>query len=96
MDCIMKKILFTLFSFLFFISSANSETLKFAQVSDVHYPKIGIAGYDGRNFDFAIKNYNKAIDMINNSDIEYVFFTGDIVDKSFKEVFDDFFVQPIN
>ena len=29
--------------------------------------------------------------MINASDVEYVFFTGDIVDKSFKEVFDDFF-----
>ena len=87
----MKKILFILFALLLFNPCALSKTLKFAQVSDVHYPKIGIAGYEGRNFDFAIKNYNKAIDMINNSDIDYVFFTGDIVDKSFKEVFDDFF-----
>ena len=78
-------------SLIFFNSCVNAETFKFAQVTDVHYPKTGVAGYEGRSFDFAIKNYNKAIDMINNSDIEYVFFTGDIVDKSFKEVFDDFF-----
>ena len=87
----MKKILFTLLTLLFFYSYVNAETFKFAQVTDVHYPKTGIAGYEGRRFDFAIKNYNKAIDMINDSDVEYVFFTGDIVDKSFKEVFDDFF-----
>ena len=87
----MKKTLFTLFTLLFFNSYVNAETFKFVQVTDVHYPKTGIAGYEGRSFDFAIKNYNKAIDMINASDVEYVFFTGDIVDKSFKEVFDDFF-----
>ena len=87
----MKKILFTLLALLFFNSYVNAETFKFAQVTDVHYPKTGIAGYEGRRFDFAIKNYNKAIDMINDSDVEYVFFTGDIVDKSFKKVFDDFF-----
>ena len=87
----MRKILFTLLALLFFNSYVNAKTLKFAHVTDVHYPKTGIAGYEGRRFDFAIKNYNKTIDMINNSEIEYVFFTGDIVDKSFKEVFDDFF-----
>ena len=87
----MKKFLFSLLALILFNSYANAEILKFAQVTDVHFPKIGIAGYEGRNFDFAIKNYNKAIDMINASDVEYVFFTGDIVDKSFKEVFDDFF-----
>ena len=87
----MKKFLFTLLVLLFFTPCVNAEILKFAQVSDVHYPKIGGPAYEGRNFDFAIKNYNKAIDMINNSDVDYVFFTGDIVDKSFEEVFDDFF-----
>ena len=87
----MKKILFTLLALLFFNSYVNAEMLKFAQVTDVHYPKTGIAGYEGRRFDFAIKNYNKAINMINDSNVEYVFFTGDIVDKSFKEVFDNFF-----
>ena len=87
----MKKILFTLLTLTLFNSCVNAETFKFAQVTDVHYPKTGITGYEGRSFDFAIKNYNKAIDMINNSDVEYVFFTGDVVDKSFKEVFDDFF-----
>ena len=87
----MKKILFTLAALLLFNPFVNSETLKFAQVTDVHYPKTGIMGYEGRSLDFAVKNYNKAIDMINNSDIEYVFFTGDIVDKSFEEVFNDFF-----
>ena len=87
----MKKIIFTLLALILFNSYANAETFRFAQVTDVHYPKTGITGYEDRNFDFAIKNYNKAIDMINKSDVEYVFFTGDIVDKSFKEVFDDFF-----
>ena len=86
----MKKILFTLVALLFFNPYANSETLKFAQVTDVHFPKKGIMGYEGRSLNFAEKNYNKAIDIINNSDVEYVFFTGDVVDKSFKEVFDDF------
>ena len=87
----MKKIIFTLLALIVFNSCANAEIFKFAQVTDVHYPKTGIAGYEGRSFDFAIKNYNKAIDIINNSDVEYVFFTGDVVDKSFKEVFDEFF-----
>lgn len=87
----MKKILFTLLALILFNSFVKAETFKFAQVTDVHYPKTGIAGYEGRRFDFAIDNYNKALDMINNSDVEYVFFTGDVVDKSFKEVFDDFF-----
>ena len=87
----MKKSLFTLLALILFNLYANAETLKFAQISDIHYPKTGTAGYQGRNFDFAIENYNKAIDMINDSDVEYVFFTGDIVDKSFKKVFDDFF-----
>jgi hypothetical protein len=89
----MKKILFSLFALILFNSCVNAKTFKFAQVTDVHYPKTGIAGYEGRSFDFAIKNYNKAIDMINDSDVEYVFFTGDIVDKSFKEVFDDLFTN---
>ena len=80
----MKKILFSLFTLILFNSCVSAETFKFAQVTDVHYPKTGITGYEGRSFDFAIKNYNKAIDMINDSDVEYVFFTGDIVDKSFK------------
>ena len=87
----MKKILFTLLALILFNSCVNAEILKFAQVTDVHYPKTGIAGYEGRNFDFAIKNYNKAINMLNNSDVEFVFYTGDVVDKSFKEVFDNFF-----
>jgi hypothetical protein len=87
----MKKILFSLLALILFNSFVKAETFKFAQVTDVHYPKTGIAGYEGRNFDFAIKNYNKAIDLINDSDVEYVFFTGDVVDKSFKDVFDNFF-----
>ena len=53
----MKKILFSLFTLIFLNSYANAEILKFVQVSDVHYPKIGITGYEGRRFDFAIKNY---------------------------------------
>ena len=87
----MRKILFTLLALTLFNSCVNAEILKFAQVTDVHYPKTGSASYNGRNFDFAIKNYNKAIDLINDSDVEYVFFTGDVVDKSFKDVFDNFF-----
>ncbi len=87
----MKKVLFILLTLLFFLPCASAETLKFVQVSDVHYPKIGGSAYEGRNFDFAIKNYNKAIDMINSSDADYVFFTGDIVDKSLEDVFDNFF-----
>ena len=87
----MKKFLFSLLALILFNSYANAEILKFAQVTDIHYLKIGIAGYEGRNFDFAIKNYNKAIDLIHDSDVEYVFFTGDVVDKSFKDVFDNFF-----
>ena len=54
----MKKILFTLLALLFFNSYVNAETFKFTQVTDVHYPKTGITGYEGRSFDFAIKNYN--------------------------------------
>ena len=87
----MKRALFTLIALLLLNPCVKAEILKFAQVSDVHYPKAGVTGYEGRRFNFAIDNYNKAIDIINNSDVEYVFFTGDIVDKSFKEVFDNFF-----
>lgn len=86
----MKKILFVLAFLLFLNSYACSEILKFAQVTDVHYPKAGIMGYEGRSLNFAVINYNKTIEMINNSDVDYVFFTGDIVDKSFKEVYDEF------
>ena len=57
----MKKILFTLFVLLLFNSCANAEIFKFAQVTDVHYPKTGSTGYEGRSFDFAIKNYNKEL-----------------------------------
>ena len=83
--------LFTFLALLLFDLQANSEILKFAQVSDVHFPQSAIMGYEGRTLNYAVENYNKAIEMINNSSAEYVFFTGDVVDRSFKEVFDDFF-----
>ena len=44
----MKKILFILFALIFFNSYVNAETFKFAQVTDVHFPKTGIAGYEVR------------------------------------------------
>ena len=37
----MKKILFTLLALILFNSLAKAETFKFAQVTDVHYPKTG-------------------------------------------------------
>ena len=69
----MKKILFSLLALILFNSCVNAEILKFAQVTDVHYPKTGSSSYNGRCFNFAIKNYNKAIDyFVDKKYIEYM------------------------
>ena len=46
----MKRALFTLIALLLLNPCAKAETLKFAQVSDVHYPKAGVTGYEGSKY----------------------------------------------
>lgn len=89
----MKKILLSIFILLFSNTLAFCETLKFIQVTDVHFPKKGVMGYEGRSFVHAKANFYRAIDLINKSDAEFVVFTGDSVDKSAGEVFDELFIN---
>ena len=87
----MKKFLSTLITFTFFCNIAFAETLSFIHVTDVHTPKSDVRTYEGRSFEYAEKNLETAIKQINKTNTDYVFFTGDSVDQSFKEVFDKFY-----
>lgn len=87
----MKKFLATLLTFTFFCNTTLAETLSFIHISDIHYPDKNIMGYLGRNFERAEQNLKSAISAINKTDTNYVFITGDFVDQSRKEVFDNFF-----
>jgi predicted phosphodiesterase len=66
-------------------SGVNSTSLKFAQVSDVHFLENGanttykMTGESPRLLDDAIKQINE------QSDIDFVMFTGDLIDKSFEK-----------
>ena len=66
-------------------SGVNSTSLKFAQVSDVHFLENGanttykMTGESPRLLDDAIKQINE------QPDIDFVMFTGDLIDKSFEK-----------
>ena len=66
-------------------SGVNSTSLKFAQVSDVHFLENGanttykMTGESPRLLDDAIKQINE------QTDIDFVMFTGDLIDKSFEK-----------
>lgn len=87
----MKRFLLTCALFSVFNNLVFADTLRFIHVTDVHYPKENIKGYEGRNFEFAKENLENAISKINNSNADYVFFTGDSVDQAHKKVFEEFF-----
>jgi 3',5'-cyclic AMP phosphodiesterase CpdA len=89
----MKKLLVLFAIFLFSINSSLAETIKFIQVSDVHYPNEKRLEYEGRSLKNAKPNFQKTIHSINKTDIDFVFFTGDLVDQSQKELFDGFFAE---
>ena len=88
----MKKILFLLLGFLLLSNIAFADTLTFVQISDVHIPQKDVIKYEGRSIANAESNFKRAISAINDKEeIEYVFFTGDSVDRSNKEVYIRFF-----
>lgn len=66
-------------------SGVNSTSLKFVQVSDVHFLENGanttykMTGESPRLLDDAIKQINE------QSDVDFVMFTGDLIDKSFEK-----------
>ena len=87
----MKKI-FLIFTAFLIANPIFADTIKFVQVSDVHFPQRDYLSYEGRDLSFAITNYEKAIKQINSDkDIQAVFFTGDFTDRSLEEVYLDFF-----
>ena len=87
----MKKILL----FLVFLLSANislADSLIFAQITDVHLPDKIKQPIIKRDYTHSEDNLRCAIRSINdNSTIQYVFFTGDLVDRSYKELYEKFF-----
>lgn len=87
----MKKILFVLV----FLLTANitlADTLIFAQITDVHIPAKTNQPILRRDLSKAEENLRCAIRKINNDDsIQYVFFTGDSVDRSYEELYTKFF-----
>lgn len=87
----MRKFLLTLTLFSIFCNITLAETLIITHITDVHTPKSDIRTYEGRSFEYAEKNLETAIKQINKSDTDSVFFTGDNVDQSFEEVFENFF-----
>jgi len=86
----LKKIIF-LFIFIIFAGIANADTLKFAQITDVHTSEQNVK-YNGRNLDNSQINLQKAVNAINaDNSIQYVFFTGDSVDKADSGLYTIFF-----
>lgn len=87
----MKKILLVLV----FLLSANislADSLIFAQITDVHLPDKIKQPIIKRDYTHSEDNLRCAIRSINdNSTIQYVFFTGDLVDRSYKELYEKFF-----
>ena len=75
-----------------FVSNiALADTLKFAQITDVHTSDTDVT-YSGRNLSKNQINLQNAVSAINADDsIQYVFFTGDSVDKSQKKLYEKFF-----
>ena len=65
--------------------NASADTLKFAQVSDVHFLEKGqnttfkMTGESPRLLDDAISQLNSY------QDLDYIMFTGDLIDKSFEK-----------
>ena len=88
----MKKIFLT--SLLLFLSNiAFADTLKFAQVSDVHLQNPNVT-YEWRDLSHAKENFYKAMDTLEgDNSIQYIFFTGDFVDRSFGDLLDEFFTR---
>lgn len=88
----MQKIIYSFLFFIFLVFPSFADTLHFVQIADVHYPKKNFLYYGNRDLSNAVDNYTKAINYINSqNNIEFVFYTGDYVDRSLKEVYDDFF-----
>ncbi len=86
----LKKIIF-IFIYVVFANTMFADTLKFVQISDVHTSEKGIK-YNGRNLDNSQTNLRNAVKNINNDkSIQYVFFTGDSVDKSTANLYKIFF-----
>lgn len=87
----MKKFLFVLV----FLLSANitlADTLIFAQVTDVHLPAKTKQPIIKRDYTHSEDNLRCAIRKINSdNNIQYVFFTGDSVDRSYKDLYEKFF-----
>ncbi|MBE7704784.1 MAG: hypothetical protein E7Z90_03085 [Cyanobacteria bacterium SIG29] len=89
---LLKDCLYILFvvTILFFISDqpSFSRTIKFAQVSDIHYSKRVVEnGY--KLLDKTQPLLEDAVMQINNEkNIDFVMITGDFIDKPLKESFD--------
>ena len=87
----MLKKFICIFVLMFVSNIALADTLKFAQITDVHTSDTDVT-YSGRNLSKNQINLQNAVSAINADDsIQYVFFTGDSVDKSQKKLYEKFF-----
>lgn len=78
--------------FLCTASITFADTLIFAQISDVHIPASPNQPLLQRDFSKSESNLRQAVRSINgNKNIQYVFFTGDLVDKSYPQLYEKFF-----
>ena len=87
----MLKKFICIFVLMFVSNIAFADTLKFAQITDVHTSDTDVT-YSGRNLSKNQINLQNAVSAINaDNSIQYVFFTGDSVDKSQKKLYEKFF-----
>ncbi len=81
MKIIKLKFLFLLLAFSLFINSSYANTLKFAQITDVHYSPDGKSD-SKRDVSYSSKNLNFAVNSINKQNVDFAVFLGDNIDKS--------------
>lgn len=66
-----------------FCSQVEAKTIKFAQISDIHYTVNGEnVEYSSRNWKNSNHILNRTIKKINAQDLDFVVFLGDNIDKS--------------
>ncbi len=80
-----KPIVCALLLCLCFVVPAEAKTLRFAQLSDIHFSLSGVTEYNSRDLSKTVETLDKAIDEINAKDVDFVISLGDNIDKSREE-----------
>ena len=66
---------------LLFVNPVGAKTLKFAQLTDIHFSPEG-KNESSRDVSYSAKNLMFAINSINKQDVSFAVFLGDNIDKS--------------